>query len=80
MTTELASLPSNIMSTVTSGTSAGRQPVADIPLVALLKSIGARVDACCWRINGKDDSPRKESSLAHLLKISRLKMELIMKM
>jgi hypothetical protein len=31
------------MSDVTSGTSAGRQPIADILLVAFLKSIGARV-------------------------------------
>jgi hypothetical protein len=39
--------------------------LADV-LVALLKSIGARADACCWHING-DDDPCKESSLAHLL-------------
>ena len=66
------------MSNVTHGTSAGRQPVANI-LVALLKSIGARVDAYCWHING-DDDPYKESSLAHLLGIDQVKVDLIMKM
>ena len=66
------------MSNVTSGTSAGRQTVADI-LLALVKSIGDRADAYCWHING-DDGPYKESSLAHLLGISQLEIELIMKM
>jgi hypothetical protein len=57
------------MSNVTSGTSAGRlAPVANV-LVALLKSIGARADACCWHING-NDGPYKESSAANLLGIS----------
>jgi hypothetical protein len=67
--TELTNLPLNIMSNGTSGTSTGRQPVADIP-VALWKSIGARADAYCWHING-DGGPYRKSSLAHLLGVSQ---------
>jgi hypothetical protein len=82
MTTDLTNLQLNIMSNATSsGTSAGRQPVADVLIVALLlKLIGARADVCCWHINGDADPCKKESSLAHLLGISQVQPELIMKM
>jgi hypothetical protein len=66
------------MSKVTTTTSAGHQASADT-LAALLKSIGQRADAYCWHINGDDDL-YKESSLAHLLGICQVEMDLIMEM
>jgi hypothetical protein len=68
----------NIMSSGTTTTSDGHQPFADT-LAALLKSIGEGVDAYCWHINDGDD-PYKESSLAHLLGISRVETDLLMEM
>jgi hypothetical protein len=44
-----------------------------------LKLIGERADAYCWHING-DDDPYKKSSLAHLLGISQVEVDLIMEM
>lgn len=63
------------MSSLDHTTSTGRQSAHDI-LATLLKSIGTRVNAYCWHINGHDDF--QESSLAQLLGISQLELTLIL--
>ena len=63
------------MSSLGTATSIGDQSAVDV-LAKLFKSIGTRVPAYCWHINGHDNY--KESSIAQLLGMSQSEMGLIL--